>query len=440
MTQVTAAEPAAPSAPASGLAAPSAAGRPHGDPFARRTALYCTPHIKIAGALAVWPELVTFDPDPTHPHVREFGVDQYEVHLEVRDILDCGAMAMPVQDSTAADEDEVAFFLQLHVRTLDGHRFCVEDIENAWCVVFRLQRRDELYEVARLILDQVHGGAREAAQAGARQSSTNVPFPCLACLDEFEVVQQNRPRKQREEQPAPPLRDLGAFLSGPRWGLPELKSSVAGPQPERRPPKAPEAPPEPEQPAPRPPAVEKVVLRPGNATQTLLTESLAECLLDYLPIALRLPGAVEWVLRYSPKAHGVSMATLFRNLADHTSTVLLVQDAEEHVFGGFAPEPWEPCASRFYGSGEAFVFAFGRPGEEPELRAYPWTSRNSCFMYSDLDLLGMGGGEGRHAVAVRSDLLHGCSSPTLTFGNPTLAASEEFVVRDLEIWALEEME
>jgi len=85
------------------------------------------------------------------------------------------------------------------------------------------------------------------------------------------------------------------------------------------------------------------------------------------------------------------------------------------------------------------VFSFEQLGESPEVRVYPWTSQNSCFMYSDFELLAMGGGEGRHAVVVRSDLLRGNSSPTLTFGNPMLASSEEFVVRDIEIWAFEEI-
>jgi len=185
----------------------------------------------------------------------------------------------------------------------------------------------------------------------------------------------------------------------------------------------------------------EVALRSGSVDKPLLTQTMVAYLLEHLPVSLRLPGAVEWVLRYSPKAHGVSLATLFRNLEGCEHTILVVQDVEEHVFGGFAPVPWEPCHGRFYGSGEAFVFSFGKMDSEPvALNHFPWSCANSCFMYSDSDLLAMGGGDGHHAMVIRSDLLRGCSSPTATFGNPGLASSEEFVVRDLEIWALEQME
>lgn len=164
---------------------------------------------------------------------------------------------------------------------------------------------------------------------------------------------------------------------------------------------------------------------------------MAECIAEYLPVHLRLPGAVEWVLRYSPKAHGVSLATLYRNLEDYQTSVIVLQDTQEHVFGGFAPAAWEP-KSKFYGSGEAFVFAFtGADLSNPQLEIYPWTSRNTFVMYCDSSTIAMGGGDGRHAFAVQSDLLRGFSSPTPTFANPTLAAAEEFVIRDLEVWALE---
>lgn len=368
-------------------AVPSAG--PVQSPMPRHSVLYCTPHMKIPGVLAVSPHLVTFEPDPEHPHVREFGVDQYAVHLEVPDIFDCGALTMPVE-ANGVEGSGIAYYLQLHVRTLDGRRYCAKDTQSAWCVVFRMQERGPLYEVARLLLENIDRQAGEEPSPEGRQSSTSIPFPCLDCLAELEEQRLRRSEVCNQHQTRP------------------CQSST-------------------------------VRLRLGDV-KTLLTHALAECLVDYLPIGLRLPGAVEWVLRYTPKAHGVSMATLFRNLADHDNTVLVIKDSEAHVFGGFAPAPWEPCPGRFYGSGEAFVFTFGQLGEQAELQVYPWSNKNSCFMYSDNDLLAMGGGDGRHAVVVRNDLLHGCSSPTVTFGNPTLAGFEEFIVRDLEIWALEENE
>jgi len=180
-------------------------------------------------------------------------------------------------------------------------------------------------------------------------------------------------------------------------------------------------------------------LNSGECDRTLLNTELAECLLDHLPAVLRLPGAVEWVLRYSPKVHGVSLGTLYRNLATCEKTVTIIQDVQDHIFGGFASLPWQQHKA-FYGTGESFVFSFGKVEGSPDLRVYTWVaSRNSFFMYSDMDYFSMGGGDGSHAFLIRDDLLRGGSTPTPTFGNPALASAGEFVVKDLEIWALEEI-
>eukprot|EP00405_Crypthecodinium_cohnii_P037276 CAMPEP_0206536070 /NCGR_PEP_ID=MMETSP0325_2-20121206/6527_1 /ASSEMBLY_ACC=CAM_ASM_000347 /TAXON_ID=2866 /ORGANISM="Crypthecodinium cohnii, Strain Seligo" /LENGTH=1127 /DNA_ID=CAMNT_0054033205 /DNA_START=24 /DNA_END=3407 /DNA_ORIENTATION=- len=193
-------------------------------------------------------------------------------------------------------------------------------------------------------------------------------------------------------------------------------------------------------------AVPQVLMRPAlrpdgtRVKETLLTATLAECILDGLPVGLRLPGSVEWVLRYSPKVHGVSLATMFRNLAEQENTILIVKDADLKVFGGFAPAAWAP-RGKFYGSGEAVVFEFLKSDHgDLDIRFYPWTSRDRFIMYADHDVFGFGGKDGKHALSIRSDLLNGFSCPTDTYGNPTLANSLEFVVKDLEVWSLEEIE
>jgi len=412
------------------------------DDSSRYSVHYCTPHMRITGVVVLSPILVAFDPDPKHPHVREFGVDQYELRLEVSDIIECGAVAIPIEDRARGGE-LVAHFLQLHVRTLDGKRFVPQE-PDAWRVVFKMERREELHEATCKLLDALEAAKSKKLpeEQCPQQSATSVPFPCMDPLAELEA---NAPSGARAtEQPGAWAADAMAAAAAGAWtAVRSLRPTSAT---------------EPSSPGLEvgaekvattvsqqskvvaAPAVE-VALRSGCVEKPLLTQAMVACLLEHLPVSLRVPGAVEWVLRYSPKAHGVSLATLFRNLEGCEHTILLIQDVEEHVFGGFAPVPWEPCHGRFYGSGEAFVFSFGKlVGEAAVLNHFPWSCTNSCFMYSDSDLLAMGGGDGHHAVVIRNDLLRGCSSPTATFGNPGLASSEEFVVRDLEIWALEQME
>mmetsp|Transcript_60140 Transcript_60140/g.130431 ORF Transcript_60140/g.130431 Transcript_60140/m.130431 type:complete len:368 (-) Transcript_60140:103-1206(-) len=352
----------------------------------RRSAFYCTPHAKLPGTLLLSSRLVRFVPDERHVLVREFGTDECAVRVEVRDIAECAAVVGPLQAGDVTSRgDLIGYFLQLRVRTLDGLDFCdAEDLESAWCVVFQMRDHDQLYEVARLLL-----ASQVVAASGP--SSTRVPFPSVDCAVVFEAV------------------------SGRIQPLAELPDTYE---------------------------MEQVTLRHDDVARPLLAKSLAECIFDYLPVSVRVPGATEWVLSYTPKVHGVSLTTMFRNVGKHSKTVLVVQDSQEYIFGGFAPEPWEPQSSHFYGTGEAFVFSFGRvvEGTRPTMRAFPWTSKNSYFMYSDYELIAMGGGDGRHAVSVFQDLLHGHSSPTETFGNSILAGTEDFIVRDLEIWALEEVD
>lgn len=435
--------------------------------------------------------LVLFEPDAKHDHVREFGVETYQVCLEIRDMLECGAVAMPLQSvnqSRGSDSDNVAFFLQLHVRTLDGKRFCEqEDTAHAWCVVFWMSTRDELHEVAQRLLSLMEIVRRKAP--GRQNSLTTIPFPCLDCISEIEAATQLRLKQQMktsqlrnflstEAQKAPseegsPVASKSGLrsLAIRKPSFEEVSSfavKIASKAFERRE-SEPEAvrrqetvaPAEEEVSAQEEPVEEAVaesppaelaapaeadmenlgiVLDPGKVGKTLLTGQLAIALWEYLPATIRIGVGVKWVLRYTPKAHGISLQTLFFNCQGYDETLLLVQDAEEHVFGGFAAQPWE-LSTRFYGSGEAFVFSFGRlaagaAASEPSI--FTWTSANSYFMYSDEMGIAMGGGNGRHAFYLSSGLLRGYSGPTETFGNPTLAASEEFVVKDFEIWGFEE--
>jgi len=461
----TSSEPA-PSAPALSLAT------------IRRSAIYCTPHIKIPGVLTISRDSVLFEPDTRHEHVREFGIGEYQLFLDLRDLEESAAMAMPFEDSSLGD---VAFFLQLHVRTLDGHRFCSPNVDNCWCVVFRLQTRDDLHEAAMLLIDFLDiCRAEPKGQVALGRSCTSIPFCSMSCLAEFEAASEARRRNtQREKLQAAAERPIqrptpqGSPRSPSNWEANALSwsgalsmterwaSKLAGafnadgnnsPDASRSPHRRRDNATLPIKAAAEAAQEPLVILRIPDEmemSRTLLTRQLAEALIDYLPVCCRSIGAVEWVLKYTPKAHGTSLSTLYRNVNGTDQTVVLVRDANNHVFGGFAPACWDSHKGRFYGNGESFVFSYGELpaaslGSTSSLdaitaRVYPWTARNNYFMYSDNCIIGMGGGNGRYAFAVHSDFLRGSSSPTATYGNPTLASSEEFAMRDIEVWAFQEI-
>lgn len=86
---------------------------------------------------------------------------------------------------------------------------------------------------------------------------------------------------------------------------------------------------------------------------TLLNPTFALQVSRYLPAALQ--WKTSWRLVYTPRIHGVSMQTFLRHMECEGPSLLVVQDHEGHVFGGFASSPWH-IADRYFGCGESFVF------------------------------------------------------------------------------------
>ncbi|CAK9066723.1 unnamed protein product, partial [Durusdinium trenchii] len=158
-----------------------------------------------------------------------------------------------------------------------------------------------------------------------------------------------------------------------------------------------------------------------------------------LPIKCRV--ASSWRLLYRPEVHGVSMGTFFRQCqvsreASPSETLILVEDTEGAVFGGFASHTWH-VAQRHFGHADCFVFRF-----EEDLQVHRWAGLNSYFLFADASGLKLGGG--RHpALWIDRDFLRGASGPCETFGTagalhgvvPEL--SGDFVVKTFECWGFD---
>lgn len=123
-------------------------------------------------------------------------------------------------------------------------------------------------------------------------------------------------------------------------------------------------------------------------------------------------------------------------------------------------EPSNP--PKFYGSGETFLYAVEKlrdlpptpaePAEPPPdeaVHVHRWTGSNSFFMFSARDHLAMGSG-GHFGLYLDSDLLHGSSGPSETFGNSCLCRQRpggeplpddppvgEFRCAILEVWGMD---
>uniref|UniRef100_A0A803KXN2 Oxidation resistance protein 1 n=1 Tax=Chenopodium quinoa TaxID=63459 RepID=A0A803KXN2_CHEQI len=147
-----------------------------------------------------------------------------------------------------------------------------------------------------------------------------------------------------------------------------------------------------------------------------------------------LPSLVKgrkWVLLYSTWKHGISLSTLYRKSMLCTGlSLLVVGDRGGAVFGGLVEAPLKPSKSRRYqGSNSTFLFT-DVPGQPIIYRS---TGVNRYYTVCSPDFLAMGGGC-HFALYLDSDLLNGSSAASDTYGNSCLALSEDFVVKEVELW------
>ncbi|XP_036390007.1 TLD domain-containing protein 2-like isoform X2 [Megalops cyprinoides] len=148
----------------------------------------------------------------------------------------------------------------------------------------------------------------------------------------------------------------------------------------------------------------------------------------YLP-----PRLVQctWTLAYSALRHGTSLRTLYKGtLGLDCCTLTVIKDTCGQVFGAFCSAPLKVSLS-YYGTGQTFLFSFS-----PHLKVYRWTRGNSYFVKGSMESLVFGGGRGHFGLWVDEDLHHGRSQRCETFDNDILSTDEDFLINDLEVWAL----
>lgn len=152
-------------------------------------------------------------------------------------------------------------------------------------------------------------------------------------------------------------------------------------------------------------------------------------------LACRLPARVQgypWRLAYSTVKHGTSLKTLYRNLQDVDSPVLLVvKDMDNQIFGAFSTHPFR-VSEHCYGTGETFLYSFC-----PEIKVYRWAGENSYFVKGNTDSLQMGGGGGQLGLWLDAELYRGTTTKCATFNNQPLSAQQDFNIHSLEVWTFE---
>ncbi|XP_076989298.1 MTOR-associated protein MEAK7 isoform X3 [Tamandua tetradactyla] len=169
-----------------------------------------------------------------------------------------------------------------------------------------------------------------------------------------------------------------------------------------------------------------------------------ESLLDVLSVIYinsNLPSEQRhrWHLLFSSELHGHSFSQLCGRIAHHGPCVLVLEDHDGHIFGGFASCSWE-VKPQFQGDNRCFLFSVS-----PSLGVFPDTGYNSHYMYLNHGQqtipngLGMGGQHGYFGLWVDVDFGKGHSKakPTCTtYNSPQLSAKENFQFDKMEVWAV----
>ncbi|XP_049779426.1 MTOR-associated protein MEAK7-like [Schistocerca cancellata] len=152
----------------------------------------------------------------------------------------------------------------------------------------------------------------------------------------------------------------------------------------------------------------------------------------HVNMSLPRPLRSQWRLLFTTVEHGVSYTKLVERIANKGPTVLIVQDATEHVFGGFASDSWDYSDS-FRGDFTCFLFTLS-----PRMRVYESSGRNNRYQQLTMAGLGLGGSPGYHGLFVAGDLSRGHSSarcPTFRDYRP-LSSERDFNVVRLEVWGV----
>lgn len=159
----------------------------------------------------------------------------------------------------------------------------------------------------------------------------------------------------------------------------------------------------------------------------LLSDKTRSVLYASLPVIVQ---GRKWMLLYSTWRHGISLSTLYRrSMIWPGLSLLVVGDRKGAIFGGLVEAPLRPTNKRYQGTIDSFVFTniSGSP------LIFRPTGMNRYFTLCATDYLAMGGG-GHFALYLDGDLSSGSSSSSETYGNPCLARSEEFDVKEVELW------
>ena len=136
-------------------------------------------------------------------------------------------------------------------------------------------------------------------------------------------------------------------------------------------------------------------------------------------------------LVFSPNIHGMSMRTFYYNCKNFSSYIIVIEDQNENIFGGFINDKIK-CSDNFYGTGESFVFTFYK---SERIHCFHATGTNDLYIRTDEDSISIGASSNLYSLFVNGDFNTGYTDYTKTFNNPLLTEDSKFDIYRMEIWS-----
>ncbi|CAD6185300.1 unnamed protein product [Caenorhabditis auriculariae] len=143
---------------------------------------------------------------------------------------------------------------------------------------------------------------------------------------------------------------------------------------------------------------------------------------------------------------GASFTHFWEKVQLAEQTLLIIKSTKGDIFGSFCSSGWkerhergERCKTRFFGTGESYVFTMNFDIQMPDIYYWAGKGRDSPSKYPQyfmaatdkLLLIGSGGGD---AIRIADELTHGISSPNKTYGCPSLVKNGSFDIHELEVF------
>uniref|UniRef100_A0A1I7TAY2 Rab-GAP TBC domain-containing protein n=1 Tax=Caenorhabditis tropicalis TaxID=1561998 RepID=A0A1I7TAY2_9PELO len=201
---------------------------------------------------------------------------------------------------------------------------------------------------------------------------------------------------------------------------------------------------------------DEVVSRPRTAKRirrTIFCEAFKSSLVDndtavelmsYMPERLQL---VTPTLAYKLSQDGTSFYNFWNKIERLDQTMLIIKSTSGAVFGAYCSSTWgerndrkERTRSKYWGTGESYVFRMNKQMDLPEIYTWvgnsPDVSSSDCPQYfmSATDKSFVIGSGGCDAIRIDEELTHGMTGPSTTFNSPQLCEEGAFDIYELEVF------